>query len=221
VGGPAEKGTAFHTIARRFYLANQHGSVISAANRRPVCPLQCIWRVPLPCFGKLGVYTWSGTPIAVPWLMRDVCVPAFDARRNRALSHRLLQVLCNKSFCGGGARVALPASRNSPAALDDRAAITNASVPGAPRRRRRGFRVKRHSALRKQPARRELTSPNRVCHARRCTHGHLPKAARVLDDPMPRRSRASICQFCLPIKCARIILHFGLYAAGARRQRPA
>ena len=27
---------------------------------------------------------------------------------------------------------------------------------------------------------------------------------------------ASICQFFLPIKCARIILHFGLYAAGAR-----
>ena len=28
-------------------------------------------------------------------------------------------------------------------------------------------------------------------------------------SPTRRRSRASICQFCLPMKCARIILHFG------------
>jgi hypothetical protein len=45
--------------------------------------------------------------------------------------------------------------------------------------------------------------------------------ARVLERPLQRQLRASIWQFCLPIKCARIILHFGLYAAGARRQRPA
>lgn len=32
----------------------------------------------------------------------------------------------------------------------------------------------------------------------------------------PRRPRASIWQFCLPIECAKIILHFGSYATGAK-----
>ena len=46
-------------------------------------------------------------------------------------------------------------------------------------------------------------------------HGSLAEGAHASDGPK-RRLRASIWQFFLPMKCVRIILQFGLYAADPR-----
>ena len=102
---PAEgKRTSFHTIARTVLPCKSVHYRISAANRRSVCPPQCIRSVPQP--GRpsdrefmLGPSTRQRRTIVDA--RRSIC-------RGRCKRHCALSIVA-----GSGVRIALPASRNS------------------------------------------------------------------------------------------------------------
>ena len=177
---------------------------VSDANHRPVCPLRCIRLVPysrrrimrLPC------------PID--------CLPALCCKF-------VSQVVPAAEFVSP-----CPHLKTTSAALGDGAAPANANG-----RRARpcadaahfennwrgtgthlaGSHFSRLPAHARNSCDSEALLPTRELHVQMI--GEPPPAQAPAQDrsrpgsPTRRRSRASIYQFCLPMKCARIILHFG------------
>jgi len=187
---PSE-GTLSSRSRGQFCLANQCTIGISAANRRSVCPLQCIRRVPQLCAGRIREFIPRRD---CPRRLPQPC----QSRRSPRSAHISIRLRgCSARDCLSKATV---------------------SAAHGPVVKVGGFACEREH-------RRACASAGRLVGFSRRTNGrpqgYVPAGACV---GMARRSadcRTSICQFFLPRKCARIILLFGFYAAGARRQRPA
>ena len=182
---PSE-GTPSSRSRGQFCLANQCTIGISAANRRSVCPLQCIRRVPQLCAGPHpGIHSQAGLSSSTA-----AALPVAGVRR------------------------ALPTFRYGFGGLSK----ATVSVAHGPVVKVGGFACEREH-------RRACASAGRLVGFSRRTNcrpqGYVPAGAYVGTARRSADCRTSICQFFLPRKCARIILLFGFYAAGARRQRPA
>ena len=199
MGGRRLEVTAFHTIAR-WVFALRIRTLSHYRRKLPAC-------LPVTVYKAGSTFPPAHhAPAAAPSIACRLCVASLYRQPcRRRSSCRLAHIL-----------------------KQPRRSLQCERAPGTPSRRRSrsfennwrgtgthlaGSHFSRLPAHARNSCDSEALLPTRELHAQMI--GEPPPARAPAQDrsrpgsPTRRRSRASICQFCLPMKCARIILHFG------------
>jgi hypothetical protein len=193
VSHPCQKGTAFHTIARAILPCESVHHRISAANRRSVCPLQCIRPVPQP--GAAGSEIYSRSQHATGFEN----APALND--GSALSNATIVAPARP-----------PSSTRIRAAAERSGAFRNLARHELPRLMQR-----RRSAARKyvSPGRAALVAPV-VAHA-----GFARRQGAAVDPGIPRtddrRARTAVSIAAHAFQRARLASYSGGHAAARGR----